>query len=99
MPESRLACPAHNGLADQVRAVLRESDKPLTLHQIAFRVGTKPERVRNAVSDMVSRSGQVVSVKTSRGYAYALYSRRAPQPKPQQSGNVAGPKLIRGYIY
>jgi hypothetical protein len=77
-------CNSHNGTARTIREILANSPEPLSRDKLALMTGLKPERVGDALNQMVARTGRVVSIRGPRGVVYTLYEKR-PQDVPEQS--------------
>lgn len=91
--------PAHTGVTQAIRDALARSPEPLSVYKIHLATGIKPEKIRSAIGQMVTRTGSIVCIKGDgpRSVTYALYERR---PKPaRESGNVAGRIVYPGYVY
>lgn len=96
---SRAACPAHTGVTQQIREALARAPGPLSVYKIHLATGIKPDKVRSMISQMVNRTGSVVSLKGPKGIVYTLYERRPDKHRaPSTSGRRAAPITIgRGF--
>lgn len=92
-------CPNHTGLTAQIREVLAQAPEPMSPYQIALATGAKADRVRGAISQMVNRTGSIVSIKTPRGIVYALYVRQVKAKAQPGSGQVAGRIVYPQFVY
>jgi hypothetical protein len=81
---ARTRCPSHNGNSRTIREILANSPEPLSRDKIAMLTGLKPDRVGDALNQMVARTGRVVSLRGPRGVVYTLYEKR-PQDAPEQA--------------
>jgi biotin operon repressor len=93
----------HTGLTQRTRQALKAG--PASADELALQLGCPRKNVNNALQLMVARN-QAVPIG-GRPYRYALPNSEAakavPQPcvprKRSGSGVIAGPKMVRGYLW
>lgn len=94
-------CPNHTGVTQAIRDALAQAGEPLSVYKIHLATGIAPEKIRGMLSQMVNRTGGVMSLPGPRGtVAYTLYSTaRSASPKDGGSGKIAGRIEYPGYVY
>lgn len=93
--------------ARDIRAYLATCDKPKTARQIAEAMGIDYKRVYSALQQMVGRDGGVRQLGNGYGqHVYAAWGWKDPAELERQKAAegkgefaIAGPKLIRGYLW
>lgn len=97
MAASRAACRNHTGVAQAIREALRQAKEPMSCDRIASAIGRKPEKVKAAIATLIAVTGTIVSSRGPHGVVYSLY--QPPQRAEIEKPNIAGPKVIRGYLW
>jgi hypothetical protein len=88
---SRTRDPRHDGTAQAIRDALARSPEPLSVYKLFLATGIRPEKIRDALSAMITRTGQVVSTKGPKGAVYSLFTKQQSKaPADSGSGRIAG---------
>lgn len=85
---ARTRCPSHDGTAAAIRAALARSSEPLSCYRLFLATGIPVEKIRDALGAMLTRTGQVVSLKGPKGTVYTLYDKRPKADAPPAPGNI-----------
>jgi hypothetical protein len=88
---ARLRCPAHNGVAQDIRDALKRCDGPMSAYRLSFECGRKYEQVTRALAALV-RIGGVVAVHGPKYTVYKLYE--PPKPGRTASGGLQKAGII-----
>src|SRR5262245_8664794 len=83
------------GLTQRIRELL--VDGPMTAEALAHKSGAAIDAVRSCINQMIAVTGGVVRLTVQGPPQYALYTQR--RTKKGGSGVIAGPKVIRGYLW
>jgi hypothetical protein len=89
--QARTRCPTHDGSSQAIRDALVRAGEPLSVYKLHLATGIEVEKIKSAVSQMVGRTGSIVSMPGPKGTVYALYGqyRKARETQPSGSGCVA----------
>ena len=89
LANARKNCPAHNGVAQEVREAMKQAGEPLSPYKLSLLCGRKLKQIKTALGGMMETGG-IVSIPSPKCTLYALYKPvdRVPS-KPEQCNRAA----------